>query len=352
MYLLILLLFIGYFSGKGQQICVHCFEQNEPISTGVTNLLLNGGFENTTCIPGWLQDCFCPNSNLYNCDLASWTCTGGDDQSYSSVFDNTLSIIPEGQNAAYFGNGNAFACSEQWGDASCQSIQTCSISGIPPGYPRSNPGYGDATGVSLEQTVSGLAIGQIYVLEFWAGGEPLQGLLSLPGIFAVDVGFGKTYLLCQPTGEPGFLTGTRYLLEFMANATSHKIKFTNWGHTCDVCTELVLDDVSLYTIEELSGTVQECTTATHEEKSTEDIRVYPNPFHEKTTIQFELDQAYDISLQIHDMTGHKMETLFQDHRQPGMYQINWHSGNQPSGIYYYQFTIGNHIRTGKLVSMK
>lgn len=349
MYLTILLLFIGYFSGKGQLICVHCFEQNEPISTGVTNLMLNGGFENTTCTPGWFQDCFCPNSSLYNCDLANWTCTGGDVQSYPSVFDSTLSVIPEGHNAAYFGNGNAFACSEQWGDASCLTVQSCTIPGIRPGYPRSNPGYGDLTGVSLDQTVSGLIVGHTYVLEFWAGGEPLLGLLSDQSIFAVDVGFGKTFLTCNPTGEPGNLTGTRYLVVFNANATSHQIKFTNWGHTCDVCTELVLDDVSFYTIEELSGSVPECSTAAHEAKSNYDISVYPNPFNAEVNIQFNLATSGDTEISVFDLFGRKVDTIIDEHLQAGEHQYTWRPEGLASGLYFYTIISGSQTgKSGKL----
>ena len=172
--LLLLFIWTSIISVKAQLVCIHCYEQNEPVSLGVINLITNGGFENTTCTPGWFQDVFCPNSTMYTCDLDSWTCTGGDAQSYPSVFDSTRSFIPEGLNAAYFGNGNAFACSPLWGDSSCLTVNSCVVTGIPTGYPRSNPGYGEQTGVSLEQTVSGLIVGQTYVLEFWAGGEPLS----------------------------------------------------------------------------------------------------------------------------------------------------------------------------------
>lgn len=351
--LLLLLQVAVYFSGKGQIICVHCFEQNEAISSGFTNQLLNGGFETTTCTPAWFQDCFCPNSTLYNCDLSNWTCTGGDASSYPSVFDNTLSIIPEGNNAAYFGNGNAFACSEQWGDPSCYVVDMCTRTGIPSGYPRSNPGYGDLTGVSLEQTVSGLIVGHTYVLEFWAGGEPLLGLLTDPSIFAVDVGFGKIFLTCKPTGEPDNLIGTRYLVVFNANAPSHQIKFTNWGHICDVCTEVVLDDVSLYTIEELSGTVPECTTAAYDQKETNAINIYPNPFNGNVLFTFDLIQSGEVSLEIYDLNGRKIESLIQDHLQAGMYEQIWNADAYPAGVYYYRLISGSdQIFSGHLISMR
>ena len=340
--ILALLPFVLYFPGKAQVICVHCFEQNEAISSAVNNLVANGGFENTTCTPGWFQDVYCPSSALYSCDLMSWTCTGGGPSSYPSVFDSTLSIIPEGSKAAYFGNGNAFACSEQWGDASCQSLEFCTVTGIPAGYPRSNPGYGDLTGVSIAQTVAGLTVGHMYVLEFWAGGEPLLGLLSDVSIFSVDVGFGKTFLTCKPTGNPDFPIGTRYLVEFIASATSHTITFTNWGHVCDICTELVLDDVSLYTIEELSGTVPDCMTAALDVKENVDIGVYPNPFSSELTFITQIPSQSAFSL--YDLVSRPVL------HQEFISTLTINTSTLPHGIYFYSVNDKNGVlKSGKII---
>jgi PKD repeat protein len=99
--------------------------------------------------------------------------------------------------------------------------------------------------------------GNTYVLEFWAGGEQYLGSWDGKGLFAVDVGFGDTLLRCPATPNNGGI-GTRYIIEFNAIAASHTIKFTNWGHIRYNCTELVLDDVRLYTVAELSPDVPAC----------------------------------------------------------------------------------------------
>jgi hypothetical protein len=77
------------------------------------------------------------------------------------------------------------------------------------------------------------------------------------GLFAVDVGFGDTLLRTRHT-PVGVGVGIRYLIEFRATSTSHTIKFTNWGHICTNCTELVLDDVRLYTLAELNPSIPPC----------------------------------------------------------------------------------------------
>lgn len=330
-----------YGTSFAQLVCVHCFNQNAAVSPGATNLILNGGFENTNCVPGWLEDVFCPNSTKYSCDLENWQCTGGDELSYPSVFDSSLSIIPEGLNAAYFGNGNAFTCSEQWGDTACFVYHNCVITGIPAGYPRANPGYGEQTGVSIEQNIPNLTIGQTYVLEFWAGGEPLLGLLTAPAIFSVDVGFGNTYLLCQPTGEPGNTIGTRFLVIFDAISNDHIIKFTNWGHTCADCTELVIDDVNLYTLEELSPLVPECTTSTEDINEHDGYSVNPNPFNDELIIHSNLSDLSVITL--YDIASQVIV------RQVFTNTIGLNTSRLTPGIYFYRINSGYNTRSGKLI---
>ena len=245
-------------SVHAQILCIYCYDQNDSISDNVNNLLLNGGFEYGCGNFGY----FCPNANNYSCNISNWTCSGGGTMTYACVYDSSVhaSETPQGANVAYFGNGVFVrVCSTQPFDTSCLADSGCVAINIQPGYPYNDSTYGGANGVMLEQTVNGLTPGNTYVLEFWAGGEGQSAGWMKRGLFAVDVGFGNTYLRCYPT-NPGYI-GTRFIIEFNATSTSHTIRFTSWGHICGVCTELMLDDVRLYTLAELSPTVPACAGA-------------------------------------------------------------------------------------------
>lgn len=249
---------------RAQVICIYCFIQNDSISTGITNLIQNGGFENHNCTPSYgvigSPTSFCPNSGGYSCDITGWTCTGGGQDTYACMYDLIInkSFIPEDSNAVYLGNYFANACSNTPGDTSCLVSNGCTLGGFPGGYPQ-NPdaAFGGALGVSIEQTVTGLIPLNTYVLEFWTGGEMLY---TGSGLFAVNVGFGDTILPMHSTSPVGGI-GIRYIVEFRATSSSHTIKFTNWGHICQDCTELVLDDVRLYTLAELNPVVPPCISA-------------------------------------------------------------------------------------------
>lgn len=245
---------------SAQITCILCYDQNDSISAGVTNLLQNGSFE-SGCITG----SFCPVSVDYDCDIPGWVCTGGGTDTYAQVFDQTgsyystyLSEIYHGNQAAYLGNFFCTVCPGGSANVSCLNYADCTVMSLPAGYPTHSVEYGGSAGVTISQDVAGLIVGDNYVLEFWAGGEYDSGLEG-EGMFAVNVGFGDTLLTCKPTG-PGQV-GTTYIIQFIATSSTQTISFTNWGHIAADRTEIVLDNVRLYTLAELSQTVPSCAAA-------------------------------------------------------------------------------------------
>src|SRR5215213_7879913 len=109
---------------QAQVICILCFDQNDSISDNVTNLLVNGGFEQNNC--GNLGY-FCPNSSFYSCDLTGWTCTGGGPSTYAHNLVNSLSLIVEGAQGAYLGNFYCNPCSNTANDTSCIVDTACAM---------------------------------------------------------------------------------------------------------------------------------------------------------------------------------------------------------------------------------
>ena len=79
---------------------------------------------------------------------------------------------------------------------------------------------------------------------------------------------------------------------------------------------------------------------------------YPNPFNPVTTIKFSVISSEIGSLQIFDITGRVVESLFTRRLIPGEYEIEWHAGNYPNGVYFAMLKTGNYIRKTKLVLLK
>ncbi len=84
---------------------------------------------------------------------------------------------------------------------------------------------------------------------------------------------------------------------------------------------------------------------------------YPNPFNPSTTISFNLPAAAIATLEVFNILGNKVATVFDGMGQAGENQINWNgtgSDGQPvaSGIYFYRLKTSGFEQTRKMVLMK
>jgi hypothetical protein len=180
--------------------------------------------------------------------------------------------------------------------------------------------------------------GNTYVLEFWAGGEysPTYG----SGLFGIDVGFGNTFLRDPPT-EHDTGIGIRYIIEFNATSTVHTIKFTNWGHMGTICSELVLDDVQLYTHEELSDLVPHCETGIGESLINSFVKIFPNSFSDKLNVEVLYNELSQIVLYGIDFRKVINQNFI------GFISLN--TSQLSSGIYIYEVQNSSGIIKGKII---
>lgn len=84
---------------------------------------------------------------------------------------------------------------------------------------------------------------------------------------------------------------------------------------------------------------------------------YPNPFNAQTRITFELSQTEWIRLQIFNTNGQQVRELLNKNTTAGHHAVIWDGNddkNQPlgSGLYFYRFTAGKFVETGKAVLLK
>jgi len=79
---------------------------------------------------------------------------------------------------------------------------------------------------------------------------------------------------------------------------------------------------------------------------------YPNPFNPSTKIQYSIPQSSSVTLKVFDILGNEIETLVNEEKPIGTYEITWYAVNLPSGIYFYKLQAGNFIETKKMILMK
>jgi hypothetical protein len=79
---------------------------------------------------------------------------------------------------------------------------------------------------------------------------------------------------------------------------------------------------------------------------------YPNPFNPLTNIPFDIPEKTFVLLEIYNVTGQKIETLFNGNLDAGSYEFKWEAGTNCSGIYFYRLTTKEFMQTQKAMLIK
>lgn len=82
------------------------------------------------------------------------------------------------------------------------------------------------------------------------------------------------------------------------------------------------------------------------------LQNYPNPFNLITTISYELPKSAFVNLSIYNVKGQLVETIVNEHNNPGFYTIEWNTSRFGSGIYFYRIKAGEYRETKKCVILK
>ncbi|MEJ2614307.1 MAG: T9SS type A sorting domain-containing protein [Ignavibacteriaceae bacterium] len=78
----------------------------------------------------------------------------------------------------------------------------------------------------------------------------------------------------------------------------------------------------------------------------------PNPFNPSTKINYSISQQGYVTLKVYDILGNEIETLINEEKPAGSYEIEFDGRKLSSGVYFYQLRAGDFIQTKKMVLMK
>ncbi len=113
--------------------------------------------------------------------------------------------------------------------------------------------------------------------------------------------------------------------------------------------ELGESTITLYASDERTGIVKTSFKATVNSTTgildNEDLELslsnYPNPFTNRTTIQYEVTEKCNVHLKVMSIYGKTIEVLVDKNQPSGKYTIDYNAHSLSSGIYFYQLTIDN-----------
>ena len=66
---------------------------------------------------------------------------------------------------------------------------------------------------------------------------------------------------------------------------------------------------------------------------------YPNPFNPVTSIKYVVGSQSYVTLKVFDVLGNEIETLVNEEKQIGTYELTWYAEGLPSGVYFYQLRV-------------
>ncbi|OGU74230.1 MAG: hypothetical protein A2V93_08005 [Ignavibacteria bacterium RBG_16_34_14] len=84
---------------------------------------------------------------------------------------------------------------------------------------------------------------------------------------------------------------------------------------------------------------------------------FPNPFNPSTVIEYTVPKAQRIKIEIYDILGNKVKTLFDEDMYVGKHKVGWNGDNDAggrvsSGVYFYKLTSKDVVIARKLVFLK
>lgn len=79
---------------------------------------------------------------------------------------------------------------------------------------------------------------------------------------------------------------------------------------------------------------------------------YPNPFNPVTNIKFDMQKGDFVSVKIFNALGKEIETLVNEYKPAGMYEITFDAGRFESGIYFYKMETKDFSETKKMILVK
>ncbi|MBD1397751.1 S8 family serine peptidase [Pontibacter sp. JH31] len=79
---------------------------------------------------------------------------------------------------------------------------------------------------------------------------------------------------------------------------------------------------------------------------------YPNPFSEKTTIRYSVEQAGPVLVEVYDVLGKKVRTLVSESKAAGDHSVDFRAENLPSGTYIYRVEAGSKVYSNRMLLTK
>ena len=128
------------------------------------------------------------------------------------------------------------------------------------------------------------------------------------------------------------------------------MQYKVWFTTSDSILTPILQDVNISVL--VTGVDEKITNTDNNVSYFSLKQNYPNPFNPITRICYSIPEISNVTITVFDILGNEIETVVNEDKPVGTYEITWNAANLPSGIYFYRLQSGEFVETKKMVLMK
>ena len=82
------------------------------------------------------------------------------------------------------------------------------------------------------------------------------------------------------------------------------------------------------------------------------LQNYPNPFNARTIIPYNLPSDSDVTIEIFDILGRRLEIIVNESQPAGYHQTLWNAFERSSGIYFYRIQAANFSKSRRCILLK
>ncbi len=79
---------------------------------------------------------------------------------------------------------------------------------------------------------------------------------------------------------------------------------------------------------------------------------HPNPFNPTTIIKYQLPFNEEVTLKVYDVLGREVESLVNDYKEAGYYEVEFDASKLPSGVYFYKLQTRGNIAIKKMLLLR
>jgi uncharacterized delta-60 repeat protein len=190
-------------------------------------------------------------------------------------------------------------------------------------------------------------------------GEEVSGILTFSGYSGYDCDPGGVLVsIPRDRSYPPGTTEQYYFLKVPSAVVpgqySVSVSGSLGGHElfCCVNTEIMqcepwrAGDAGIWELEQVDRPEVALPTSTALHQN------HPNPFNAETNISFSLAEPDAVRLQVYDLAGRLVETLFDGHQEAGEHVVTWDASAVSSGLYFYRLTAGDYTESKRMMLVK